>query len=162
MDTAYRDLKNPPHRLPDITLVDAIDGTGRKVRATGRWATVLLILHGEECQPCRALTAALAERRHELEEWEARVRIVVTADSSAPGRSEGVGAGAFDVLLDPERRLTSRLGLAGPAVVIADRWGVIRSADPAPENHALPSPDEIVGWVRFLAIECPECEGEAF
>jgi hypothetical protein len=48
------------------------------------------------------------------------------------------------------------------AVVIADQWGEVRMAEAAGPSHRFEAGDEIVQWLRFIAIECPECQGEAF
>ncbi len=44
---------------------------------------------------------------------------------------------------------------ANPAVVITDRWGEVRYV-----GDRLLSVDEIVEWLRFVQMECPECQGE--
>jgi hypothetical protein len=58
-------------------------------------------------------------------------------------------------LADPEGKLAS--GMA--RVVIVDEWGEVYFVAEAGEEHAFPSAAEIADWVRFLAIQCPECEG---
>jgi hypothetical protein len=45
------------------------------------------------------------------------------------------------------------------ALVIADEWGEVYSVADAGTGHRFPTPPEIIEWVRFLAIQCPECEG---
>jgi hypothetical protein len=54
-------------------------------------------------------------------------------------------------------------GLPSPGVVVADRWGEIVHVAPAGPGEILPSPpsiDELLDWVRFTQMKCPECEGE--
>ena len=52
-------------------------------------------------------------------------------------------------------------GVAGSAVVVADRWGeVVFSVGKSDVGH-LPAPQELVDWVTYLNNQCPECEGEA-
>jgi len=44
------------------------------------------------------------------------------------------------------------------SVVIADRWGEIAWLQEIASNPAeWPSVDEIVEWVEFIRIKCPEC-----
>lgn len=64
------------------------------------------------------------------------------------------------VAADPERRLASA-GITVPAVLIADQWGELFVVEPAGVEHVLLAPDEIVAWLRYLAVQCPECQGEA-
>jgi hypothetical protein len=51
--------------------------------------------------------------------------------------------------------------MAGAAVLIADQWGELRYVSPDGGGHSFPTPEEVTGWLRFLSIQCPECEGEA-
>jgi hypothetical protein len=49
-------------------------------------------------------------------------------------------------------------GLAGPAVVIVDRWGEIQHvAETRGDCTGLPAPPEIIEWLRFIQSQCPEC-----
>jgi hypothetical protein len=47
-----------------------------------------------------------------------------------------------------------------PGVVIADRWGEIWHVQPAGSNAELPRADALVEWLRYVQIQCPECQGE--
>lgn len=47
-----------------------------------------------------------------------------------------------------------------PSVVIADRWGEVREVQHPLDDRGLPPVDEIIEWLRFVQIECPECQGE--
>ena len=44
-------------------------------------------------------------------------------------------------------------------VVILDEWGEVFFVADAEAGHDLPTSAEIADWIRFLAIQCPECEG---
>jgi len=48
-----------------------------------------------------------------------------------------------------------------PAVVVADQWGEVVHVAAAATVDVLPDPGEVLTWVHFLRIRCPECEGEA-
>ena len=48
-----------------------------------------------------------------------------------------------------------------PVGNVADPWGEVRMRHAAGAAHDLPSPAELVDWARFVAMQCPECEGEA-
>jgi hypothetical protein len=52
-------------------------------------------------------------------------------------------------------------GVAVPAVVVADRWGEIVFAEEKSDVADLPGPQELVDWLNYVMIQCPECEGEA-
>ena len=50
-------------------------------------------------------------------------------------------------------------GLPAAAVVVADRWGEIQHVEPVntDESAPLPAVDEILAWVQFVRMQCPEC-----
>lgn len=50
-------------------------------------------------------------------------------------------------------------GLPRPGVLVADRWGEIVHV--APIDPAAIDVDDLADWVRFVQIQCPECQGEA-
>jgi hypothetical protein len=52
-------------------------------------------------------------------------------------------------------------GVRAPAVVIADRWGEIVFQAEGDSVAALPGPESIIEWLRYVQNRCPECEGEA-
>jgi hypothetical protein len=62
---------------------------------------------------------------------------------------------ALEVLVDAE----SAFGSGHAALVVTDEWGEVHFVADAGAGHELPSGEEIVTWIRFLAIQCPECEG---
>jgi hypothetical protein len=48
--------------------------------------------------------------------------------------------------------------LSAPIVVVADRWGEILFLDsPADPTWRAPDVDELLSWVHFAQIQCPEC-----
>lgn len=158
-------------RLPIATLPARDGGPDVKLRAPGRLATVLVALH-DDCAQCDAYLAALATQEAELRDWDGRVVAVRAgrADAESAARSsereeraqaashrfgERVRAAA-----DPEGKLASA-GITVPAVLIADQWGELFVVEPAGAEHTLLAPDEIVAWLRYLAVQCPECQGEA-
>jgi hypothetical protein len=52
-------------------------------------------------------------------------------------------------------------GAPAPGALVADRWGEIFFMATAADVGGLPSPDELVEWLRFVQVKCPECEGES-
>lgn len=52
-------------------------------------------------------------------------------------------------------------GTSTPAVIVADRWGEIYFVRTGTSVDDLPSRSEIVEALRWVAHECPECQGEA-
>ena len=49
-------------------------------------------------------------------------------------------------------------GLPVPEIVVADQWGeVIQAFEPSGPHAAMPSADELLEWIAFVRIQCPEC-----
>jgi hypothetical protein len=101
------------------------------LRGAGREAVVVLNLHIRDCEACSAYTTRLAHTAAEIAEWDGRVIELRDVDTEAP------------------------------AVIIADQWGEIGVAESAGDAHHFMEPSEVVTWLRYLAMKCPECEGEA-
>lgn len=151
------DLKLGARRLPEVKLPSAPGGSPVPIRPPGRVSAVLVLLDGAECDACRAYLHSLASVSTDIAEWDGRVIVVVPASPEGAARSAD-DAPALTILADPERTLAARLSLSTPALVIADQYGEIHHA--ASAAHALPEPAEVIDWLRFLAIQCPECQGE--
>jgi peroxiredoxin len=158
MSAGREDLVQPKVRLPDLALPSARGGAEQRLRAGGRLSPVLVLVHPGACAGCAEFVAQLAAAAPALEEWDGRV-LVITPDPPQEGQDAG---GAFPLLSDPERRLSAALGITPPAVVVADQWGEVHLAGEAGEGHGFPAVAELEQWVRYLAVQCPECEGEAF
>ena len=48
-----------------------------------------------------------------------------------------------------------------PGVVIADRWGEVQFVAGSARVAGLPSPDDLLDWLAYVQVKCPECEGES-
>ncbi|MGH9456388.1 MAG: hypothetical protein ACRD2J_01960 [Thermoanaerobaculia bacterium] len=119
-------------------LTNPQDRLPEPLRAAGGKRPVLVFLHGPECEACRAYAARLD-----------------------PGRFATEG-GALRIIEDDDRRLARDTRVEPPAVVVADEWGEIHSRSPAGEAHDFPAPEALLEWLEYLAVRCPECEGEAY
>lgn len=99
--------------------------------------------------------------------WQRRNLLLVLLDRDDPGSASY--AAAFDPLASaleeydatPVVTFDRVPGLPTPGVVVADRWGEIYQVAGAPDATALPAPDEVLEALRYVAHECPECQGEA-
>ena len=52
-------------------------------------------------------------------------------------------------------------GVPRPGVVAADRWGEIHFVAGPASVRDLPPAAELLEWLRFIQVQCPECQGEA-
>ena len=152
----------PTERLPDLRLPSTSGGAPVPLVPTGgRRVPVILAMHSADCADCRAFAQALAAADAELREWDAHVVVVVPGGVDRAARLADGAALPFPVVADAERKLWTRMGMDGAAAIVADPWGEVRMRHAAGAAHDLPSPAELVDWARFVAMQCPECEGEA-
>ena len=47
-----------------------------------------------------------------------------------------------------------------PGCLVADKWGEIVHIRAASDANELPSPEELLDWMKYVQMQCPECEGE--
>jgi hypothetical protein len=157
---ARRTLIEPSKRLPELRLPSLPDGAPLRLRASARRSPLLLLVDDVDCAECAALVRRLEAEAEALRDWDARVLIVVPEPLAEAGRFPS--AGIFPVLSDAESRLATALSVRAPALVIADQWGEVYVREEAGEGHAFLALPDILDWLRYLDIQCPECQGEAF
>lgn len=161
MSTDRETLTNPGGKLPDVSLPVAGRGFSRRARGSVRRAPVLVLFDRVDCEACWKYVSGLADERDEIAEWVGEVLIVLPDPIAAEQLTERSLPEAFSVLEDSDRRLARGLEIDPPAVVIADQWAVVRHVERAGPEHHFPEIGKVVRWLRDMAIECPECEGEA-
>jgi peroxiredoxin len=49
-------------------------------------------------------------------------------------------------------------GLPSPGVIVADKWGeIVHVFRPDEPGASMPDADDLLDWVHFVRIQCPEC-----
>ena len=153
------DLKSPSRPLPDIELPAASGDGSYTLTARPRWSLVIVLLHSLDCQGCLNFVRLLEEVQAELTEWDGEVAIVLKQihdNTTIPELSS-----TTRVLVDAEHTFESAAHVVAPAVLVVDQWHDVRESWEAGDAHRFPAVSEIVSWARFLATQCPECEGES-
>jgi hypothetical protein len=151
-------VRFPPGTLiPSLRLPRLAGGEPLELRS-GRGPRIFLVLHAGYCARCADYLEEAAAIAPQLADWGARL-IAIVSDQAAPDPAPQARGGPRVILVaDPEAAFAKRLNLEGAAIVVTDEWGEIFYAAATGEEHALPVPAELVEWVRFLSIQCPECE----
>lgn len=121
-------------RLGNVPHFDVTTADGRRVRYQDIWQhrnLVLAVLPPD--QHARALRYARDLLRRGREFDEAETSVVVTTEAVA--------------------------GVVPPRVLVADRWGEIQHvlAPARDERSELPDVDELLSWIGFVRMQCPEC-----
>lgn len=136
-----------PERLPNAAFRD-VHGTSTTLRR-GRGPRFVMAVHSLQCATCRQYVESLVAAAPQ-QEWGGALYVIVPG-AIDPARSiEGV-----NLLADPEHAFAK----GNARVAIADEWGEAYFDHDAGAMHDLPDPAEVTEWFRFIAIQCPECEG---
>ena len=115
--------------------------------------------------PHVSATSVAGDTIHYADIWQQRnlVLVVLDADGAAePYAAELLAKRAAFAARDTELIVTRDPipGLVPHGVVVADRWGEITHVTAAAAASQLPGVEEILDWVDFTRMRCPECEGE--
>ena len=84
----------------------------------------------------------------ELDDSAGQAKRIATAASEAPDTE-------WVITRDPIE------GVPRPGVLVADRWGEIVHIASTSADAGLPDVDDLLEWLHFTRMRCPECEGEA-
>ena len=112
-----------------------------------------------EASPVSGLLQQLRLRAAELTAELAQVLVIVTSPQMAAQH----GSIGFPMLLDEGGQIHRALGAGdaagrlGSAVFVTDRFREIFAAYLPGEGSGLPSAQEILDWLVFINIQCPEC-----
>lgn len=112
----------------DVSTVD-----GRRVRYDDIWQRrnlVLVIISANERETAAQYASQLQARAEEFEREETRVVVTIDTVSTLPATT----------------------------VLVADRWGeILYRASASDPDWRLPDAEELLSWVHFAQIQCPEC-----
>jgi hypothetical protein len=118
--------------MPMFTVTNRVDGTSVEYQQVWQRKTLLLVSVSPEDPTVDAYLESLLSHAPALREL---TTALIVTDDAVPG-------------------------IPQPGVVVADRWGEVYYLKEAADTAALPGPDELIEWLRFVQNECPECQGE--
>lgn len=161
-------MRNPSHSpggtgalFPDATLPLASGGSLSIDSLRVRYDLVILMLGVGAIDPAAArLLDALAHGRAAIEEEEGRVLAVHASDQ---GRVSSDWRWPFPLLLDAGSGLHTRVGAVDAqqqpttSLYVTDRYREIYAAT-RPSHADWPATvDDVLQWLTFVNIQCPEC-----
>lgn len=149
--------------LPDVTLPSGGRQNVRLSDYRGRLNLVVILAGGMDDENVTQLLASAARKHSDLLSEEAAVIAIVSKNRA--GRTPSVLRADWPlvVLIDRDGHAHQAFnaldadGTAVPAVFIADRYGEIYAEYHADGQHELPGIDEVLEWLSFINIQCPEC-----
>jgi peroxiredoxin len=140
----------PGFALPDI------DGSSVSLESYRGRTNLVVVFAGDKMDesPVTVLLEELVARTEEFALEAAQVLIAVTSQR---------GPWTFPVLVDDGAHIhrhvgaTDAAGRPAPAVFVSDRFREIFAAYLSGHGSALPGAKEILDWLVFINIQCPEC-----
>lgn len=149
--------------IPLRTLPRAAGGQFSLEAWRGGSAAAVFFAHGADCLACYGYAKQLARQAGPMEEADARP-LVVVRDSPQAAREWATELQEGTLLLaDPGGAWA---GTVGPLfaverdavfLLVLDRYLAPRAISSASEAGGLVGPVAAIEWLRFLALECPEC-----
>lgn len=139
-------------KVPSVSL-KTCSVAGVTALDASRGPRVFVAMHAVGCETCIGYVKQVLHMRDELASWGGHVAVVC---SECSGESAAELAGLGVPLLDDRDALLAHGRLT---VIVADEWDEIYFASESDEVHGIISADEVLEWVKFVAIQCPECEG---
>src|SRR5690606_20123855 len=109
-------------------------------------------VHEPDCDECIAYAREIVAARVSIESWGADIVILSPLRIEHDTVLAELGVPALEDL----NHVVARGRLA---VVIVDEWGEVYFANEPKGMHSTVATEEVVEWVKFVAIQCPECEG---
>ncbi|WP_373045781.1 hypothetical protein [Vulgatibacter sp.] len=110
---------------------------------------LVLVAHGS-CASCRRVLA----------DWEEQAD-VLAAENTTPiaifEEDPGETPPGVRVLVDPQRRFASQLGIPSGTVLAADRFFEVLEQEDVHAMGADEAASDSIEWVRLAERQCPEC-----
>lgn len=144
-------LTDRQRHLPDIDLISSTSKHEPLLRH-GR-ALLVVALHDVTCRLCNEFLRSLREVNDELNSWDMDVAVI------APDTA--VAEKTLRWFVDADSMFAQAMAIDAPAVLVVDQWRDVKELYEVGDNHNFPEAAALVAWARYLATQCPECEGES-
>lgn len=147
--------------FPDATLPLASGGSLSIDSLRVRYDLVILMLGAGAIDPAAArLLEALAQGRAAIEEEEGRVLVVRAANEHSDSSD---WRWSFPLMLDADARFHIRVGAVDAhgepttSLYVTDRYREIYEATRPSQADWPATVDDVLQWLTFVNIQCPEC-----
>lgn len=152
----------PGDSLPFFDLSEA---EGRRIQVwgyRGKCNLVIFFGHSGDCAQCRQLLKLLGSTYQHIVAEEAELLIIMPTSHDATTVKEELTL-PCPVLYDDTLETYSRYGVLDEegalqaALFVSDRFGEVYHVTLSGDEHRLSSLQELMSWLRFIGIQCPEC-----
>lgn len=147
-----------------IRAFDLVSTEGAKISVSdyrGRSNLVLVFAGGDSHS--LELLARIANGYKKIQEEQTEVLVVLQCTTEKAARVKDEARAKFPVLVDPDGRIhclmgaQDRRGQPEMAVYVTDRFGEVFATFRESQKQAMPTVQEILGWLIFVNSQCPEC-----
>ncbi len=155
-------IPRPGDIMPELTLLSS---GGERVRPSdhrGRRNLILVFCGPGDSGFVRRLLREFSQIHPEFVNEESQVMAIVQGPLSRAQQLRQSDSLPFPVLADESGRAHLLVGASGPekrsapAIYVIDRFGEIRHVIRAEPSGAASTAGEVLGWVRYISLECPE------
>ncbi len=147
---------SPPHRgqlVRDYALLRP-DGSAFMLSDFRNKLNVVLIVVAQRTEGAAQLIRQIAEKSAEVRDNETQVMVVLRPEelNRWPVPPELIAAS------DPTGRCFDELRAeTDTAIYFLDKFREVFHVYRIPIDQPLPTADDVLGWIRFVAMQCPEC-----
>jgi len=148
--------------IPAFELPSARGGTVGPRTYRRQRNLVLIVFHDGRCRVCRDLLAQLADQYEEFRALNAEVLAISTLSADDARAIANTLNLPFHLLYDSSGQVVDRFtyrdpktGRPAPSIVVTDRFGAVYTTIQVDEDNP-PQPEQILDWLRFIEIQCPE------
>lgn len=148
--------------IPEFTLLSTAGTCVRLSDYRGKRNLILIFCGAGDSASVRCVVRQVSELYGEFVAEEAEVFALVQGASDKAEDLERSCNPVFPVLPDQERRAHELFGVQSserqrfPAVCIIDRFGELRDVSRPAESQRSSFARDILEWVRYINLECPE------
>jgi peroxiredoxin len=149
--------------IRDFTLTSTL---GQEISLSdyrGRSNLVLVFVGGGVGSPDLKILAEIGADHARLQDEQTQVLAIMQCTQETAARIEQKANLPFPLLVDEDGRIHRSAGAAdqsghpATAIYITDRFGEVFAVYRAAEGQTMPSEQEIMEWLTFINIQCPEC-----
>lgn len=122
------------------------------------WQPLIILFHaGAACAPCAELLRGLAADAARIEAEGAQI-VSVSAGAGPNDRALAEALAPHVLtLFDPAESASRTQGFGLPSLIITDRYGEIFAFWQPDAEQALPSVEDVYGWLVWIEAQCQAC-----
>jgi peroxiredoxin len=149
--------------IQDVTLTSTL---GQEISLSdyrGR-SNLVLVFAGEGVgNPDLKVLAEIAADHNRFQDEQTQVLAIMQCTQERAARIRQEANLPFPLLVDEDGRTHRSAGAADKsghpaiAIYVTDRFGEVFAVYRAAEGQTMPSAQEIIKWLTFINIQCPEC-----